>query len=154
VTALVSLWPLAVIVVVLAMCVWALWLDRTPEEPAPYHDPARTAGGCAGKYGPEYYVPTMWRPDNTVPSVSGGCGDQLYRDQPVHPFTCAYCSVEFPATMVTAEAAAVLFRDHMATAHPPDHHTLAEYDAIAGLQEEAIARSEQGDEIVRLERLP
>ncbi len=35
--ALISLWPLAAIVVVLAMCVWMLWPDRTPEEPAPYH---------------------------------------------------------------------------------------------------------------------
>lgn len=39
-TTIVSLWPLAAIVVLLAMCVWALWLDRTPDEPAPYHDPA------------------------------------------------------------------------------------------------------------------
>jgi hypothetical protein len=95
------LWPLAAIVVVLAMCVWALWLDRTPDEPAPYHDPAKTAGGRAGK------------------SYTGGFQSDVYYSGPDYD----------PHPEYDAELAAA-FDAVRATRPEPDHHTLDEYEAI------------------------
>jgi hypothetical protein len=103
-------------------------------------DPALTAGGLAGKPWANYGKET----DGWGESYTGGQGDQTYTFGP------DYCDHRIPDDYDHHTV------DGLADAMAPclDHHTIEEYEAIAGLQEEAIARSEQGEQPTRMERLP
>jgi hypothetical protein len=131
--ALVYIAILVFVVVPLVVAFVALARIRNADEAARlgealWPDPAKTAGGKVGKRWDTYARST----DGWGETYTGGCGDQLYPDHhTLEGVTDAEWDGLYHALGLPPE---------------PDHHTIEEY--------EAIAASEQGEEIVREEHLP